>query len=770
MKFRVFSLALWGVTNLFIAAPSAHAQQGVLPTVKAIQIEFVGPQSVSKEKILANMRTRVGKPYSSQITEEDVRNLYATGDVTNVRIFGEPTGDGVKVIVVVATKASISEVVIKGSTRVKASKLRDQISAKPGDALSESSLNADRQKIAEYYQGKGYGDVDVRYRTEAGEKGASRVIFEVTEGVKTKIAQVYFQGNSAVTRKQMLKAIKTKPKGLLTVFSSTAGKLNSDQIEEDRTAIRELLQSKGYLHADVRQPTVTRRGEKVDVTFPIVEGAQFRVGKVTYSGARVIPLDEMTRGLQLKSGAIFSPQAMQADRKKLSDLYGAKGYIEMQPNAAPTPAGAGLVDVNFRIDEGVQYYVDKVNITGNTRTKDKVIRRELALAPGEVFNTVRMDASRKRVENLRYFSKTEVRPSEPLFSVPGHRDLNVDVTETGTGRFEFGAGFSSIDNLLGYVQFRESNFDLAGLFNGHVRGAGQKFNFRAQYGTRRKDFVISLTEPYFLDQKLSLGTELFYRDASYNSRVYDERRYGGDINLRKPINDFTSMRFEYRAENTDLHNFDPKISPTILAEQGARWKSQISVNLTYDTRDTVYLPHKGERIEFQTYLAGGFLGGDTDIYGIDLTGTKYFTLPWDTILSFEGQVATVETWSGGDRVPIYDRLYLGGQNNLRGFRYRDVSPKDENNEPIGGKSLARFTAEYTFPIAESIRGAVFYDVGLVNSEAWDFGANNLSSDVGVGVLLELPFVGPMRLDYGFPIQSEGESKSGKFNVNVGYKY
>ena len=245
---------------------------------------------------------------------------------------------------------------------------------------------------------------------------------------------------------------------------------------------------------------------------------------------------------------------------------------------------------------------------------------------------------------------------------------------------------------------------------------------------------------------------------------------GGDINLRKPINDFTSLRFEYRAENTDLHNFDPKISPTILAEKGSRWKSQLSANLTYDTRDTVYLPHKGERIEFQTYIAGGFLGGDTDIYGIDLTGTKYFTLPGDTILSLEGQVASVETWSGGDRVPIYDRLYLGGQNNLRGFRYRDVSPKDENNEPIGGKSLARFTAEYTFPIAESIRGAVFYDVGLVNSDAWAFSTNNLSSDVGIGVLLELPFVGPMRLDYGFPLQSEGESKSGKFNVNVGYKY
>ncbi|MEQ1850045.1 MAG: outer membrane protein assembly factor BamA [Chthoniobacteraceae bacterium] len=770
MKFRILFLALLSILNPLV--PSAtHAQQAPgMPVVRSIEVQFVGPQTVSKEKILANMRTRVGRPYSPQVTEEDVRNLYATGNVTNVRMFGEPQGDGVKVIVVVATKSTVSEVVILGSTRVKSAKLRDQISTKPGDALSESALEADRQKIIEYYQGKGYGDVDVRYRTQGDEKrGTVRAIFDVMEGSRAKIDNVTFTGNSAVKRSELMKVIKTKPKGLMNVFSSTAGKLNSDQVQDDVRAIKELYQSKGYIQAEVRPPSVTRRGVKVDVTFPIVEGARFTVGKVTYAGARVFTLDELTRGLKLKTGAVYSPQSLAADRKTIGDLYGAKGFLDAAIIPTPLPGGPGVVDVNIRIDEGVQYYVDKVNIAGNTRTKDKVIRRELALAPGDVFNTVRMDASRQRLENLRYFSKTDVRPAEPLISVPGRRDLNVDVTEQRTGSFNFGAGFSSIDNLLGFVELTQGNFDVAGW--PRLTGAGQKFRTRIQYGTQRKDFVIGLTEPYFLDQRLSIGTEGYYRDASFTSNVYDERRYGGAIFLRKPLNEFTAARFEYRLEETTLRNFSPFASPTIRAEQGSRTKSQVSAGITYDSRDRVYLPRMGMRIDAQAYLAGGFLGGETDIYGINVEASKYIALPWDTILTLEGQIAGVTTWTGGDRVPLFDRLYLGGPNDLRGFRFRDVGPKDQFGEPIGGQSLARFTAEYTFPIIEMARGAIFYDMGFVNPGAWSFGTDNLNSNYGIGLLLEIPAIGPIRIDYGIPLQSDQfNDSSGRFQFNVGYKF
>ncbi|MEQ1841780.1 MAG: BamA/TamA family outer membrane protein, partial [Verrucomicrobiales bacterium] len=339
-----------------------------------------------------------------------------------------------------------------------------------------------------------------------------------------------------------------------------------------------------------------------------------------------------------------------------------------------------------------------------------------------------------------------------------------------TGSFNFGAGFSSIDNLLGFAEVTQGNFDLLGW--PRFTGAGQKFRARVQYGTQRKDVVVSLTEPYFLDQKLSLGTEAYYRDASFTSNVYDERRYGAAIFLRKPINEFTAARFEYRIEDTYLHNFSNTASPEILAEDvGSQLKSQISTGITFDSRDRVYLPRKGMRIDAQVYVAGGFLGGDSEIYGIDLEASKYISLPGDTILTLEGQIAGVSGFSSGDRVPIYDRLYLGGANSLRGFRYRDVGPKDSQGEPLGGKSLARFTAEYTFPIVEMVRGAIFYDVGFVNAGAWSFGTSNVNSDYGIGLLLEIPAIGPVRIDYGIPISSDRfNDSSGKFQFNIGYKF
>ena len=220
-----------------------------------------------------------------------------------------------------------------------------------------------------------------------------------------------------------------------------------------------------------------------------------------------------------------------------------------------------------------------------------------------------------------------------------------------------------------------------------------------------------------------------------------------------------------------MYNFDPAASATISAEQDRLLKSQISAGITYDSRDRVYLPRKGMRIDAQAYLSGGFLGGDEEIYGVDVEIAKYIHLPGDTILTLEGQIGGVAAWSGAASVPIWDRLYLGGPNNMRGFRFRDVGPKDEFGEPLGGSSLARFTVEYTVPIIEKVRGAIFYDVGFVNAGEWDFSTNNLNSDYGIGLLLELPSIGPIRIDYAFPLQADiFNDGGGRFQFNVGYRF
>ncbi len=760
-----------------LAAPLAVQAQQLLPpplpngpsaapVVRSIEVQYAGASAVSKEKILANMRTRVGRAYSEQVVEEDIRNLYATGNISNVRIFGEPLKDGVKVIVVVQSKGQISEVLLNGVQQLKTSRVRKEISAKPGDTLNEAGLQADKEKLIKYYADKGYTEVDVSYKAEVNEKlGTAQVTFTINEGVKSAIRSVTFVGNSALTVKEIKKVVKTDKKGLLNIFTSGVGRLNQELLEADVAAIRELYQSRGYMDVKVAPPQIARAGDKVDVTFTITEGDQYSVGKVTYVGVKVFPLDELTAGAKVQSGVIYSPQIVRSDVKAMQDLYGTRGYIDFQAGANTAPVPGRKIDVTFNVEEGVQNYLEHINISGNTRTKDKVIRREIPLTPGEVFNTVRVDAGKQRLMNLNYFSKVDTYPADTL--VPGRKDLNVLVEEKRTGSFNFGAGFSSIDSLLGFAEITQGNFDLTRW--PYFTGGGQKFRMRLQYGTQRKDFILSLTEPYFLDREIAVGAELFFREAAFVSDVYSERRFGMDLSARKRLGEFLTGRLNYTLQSIDIFNVAADASQQIKDQEGNLIQSSISGGLTHDTRDSVFLTRRGHRVDLSGFVAGGFLGGTTNHYGFGLEGAQFFLLPRDTILTFVGQVGFVSPWAGDTDVPIYNRLYLGGPNNMRGFRFREVGPKDSNGDPLGGQTLWRATVEVTVPVVDKVRGAAFFDIGSVDANSYSF-SSPINSDVGIGVRLDLP-IGPVRIDYGFPIQRDQfTSSSGRFNFNIGYQF
>jgi outer membrane protein insertion porin family len=489
------------------------------------------------------------------------------------------------------------------------------------------------------------------------------------------------------------------------------------------------------------------------------------VGKLTIVGQQAGSADKIRAILKMKEGSVYSPKALHDDAKAVTDAYGAGGYVDVQLLPQGIPAGPGVVDLTYTVDEGGRSFVERVNIVGNTRTKDKVIRREILIAPGDVFNTVRVDRSKQRLENLGYFAKVDTFPEDT--TVPGRKDLLVQLEEKRTGSLNFGAGFSTIDSLVGFVELTQGNFDL---FNWPTfTGAGEKFRARVQYGTQRQDYVLSLTEPYFLDRPLSLGGEAFYHQSDFFSTEYNQRNYGFNVDLRKPITSFASISLDYRLEEIDIFNVDPTASSAIQAEAGSHLQSQVGTTLLFDTRDNVFLTRRGTRVVFTPYVAGGFLGGNTQVYGFSLAASQYFLLPYDTILLFDGEAATVDTWGNGDRVPIFDRLFLGGANNLRGFNFRDVGPKDEQGEPLGGQTLARITIEYTVPIITKVRGAIFYDTGFVNTNSYDFSTNHIASDVGVGLRLDLP-IGPVRIDYGYPIQKDNNTNGGKINFNVGYQF
>src|SRR5436190_6109396 len=772
MRLSPFAISLAFICALLGMVPASA--QGP-PIVRSIDVQYTGPGTVSKERILAQIRTKVGQPYSDLVVQQDIENLYKTGTVLNVRIFAQPQGEGgVKVIVAVQTRSVVREIVIDGAERLKAKRLRKEIKVKLNQPVNEEQLEQARQKIIEVYQGRGFNDVSVQFRVEPidEKRGTSRVVFTVNEGVKGAIRRIAFEGNEHFSEKVLRKQMKTRGKTLIS-FVDKSGRLDETQLQQDLDKLREWYQNHGYIDVEIKDVRKEHSGNgPIIITIVIAEGPQYHVGKIAVSGEKAATEANIRALLKMKEGSVYSPKALHDDAKAIADAYGSGGYVDLVVLPEGTPAGPARIDVHYKIEEGDRSFLQRINIAGNTRTKDKVIRREVLLAPGDVFNTVRVDTTKKHLENLGYFAKVETYPEDT--DVPGRKDLTILVQEKRTGSLTFGGGFSTIDKLVGFAELTQGNFDLLN-WPGFT-GAGQKFRLRIQYGTQRKDFILVLTEPYFLDRRLALSGQVFFTEANYLSTDYDQRNYGFAIELRKPINAYIYATLGYRLQDVDIFNVDPSASEAIQSQEGSTVESEIFSSVVFDRRDNPLLTRRGQRVTLSPYIAGGFLGGDTQIYGLDLEGSQYFPFRWDTILLINGEIATVSTWGSGnqipgssDQVPIFERLFLGGSNNLRGFPFREVGPQDQNGEPLGGNSMARATVEFTFPIIEKARGAIFYDTGFVNSDSWSFGFNHIASDIGIGLRLDLP-IGPLRLDYGYPLQRDGYNGGGHFNFNVGYQF
>jgi len=765
--FAIWVASICALFGALIARAQAPQSAPAPPIIRSIDVQYTGAQAVSKERILAQMRTKVGQPYSNQVVEQDVAALYKTGVIQNVRIFAQPEGDGVKVIVAVQIRAILREIEITGAERIKPKRLRKEIKLPLNRAVDEQQLEEARQKIIDVYQGQGFTDVSVQFRIDPidEKRGTARVVFTINEGVRGAVKQIRFEGNAHFSEKVLRKQMKTRGRSPI-YFVDKTGRLDEVQLEQDMDKLREFYQDHGYIDVEIKTPRRerTEKGPMI-ITIPIVEGPQYHVRKLTISGQQNTTEDKIRKLLKMKEGSVYSPKQLRDDAKAVADAYGSGGYVDLVVLPEGAPAGPALIDVHYKIEEGARSFVNRINIEGNTRTKDKVIRREVLVAPGDVFNTVRVDLTKKRLDNLGYFAKVETYPEET--DIPGRKDLTIMLQEKRTGSLSFGGGFSTVDKLVGFAELTQGNFDL---FNWpSFTGGGQKFRLRIQYGTQRKDLIMTLTEPYFLDRRLALTGQLFYTEANYLSSEYDQRNYGFMVELRKPLNSYTYATLGYTLQDVDIFDVSASASDFIQSQAGSTLESKVFTSIVFDSRDNPLLSRHGRRFTFSPFIAGSFLGGDIRVYGMDLEGSQYFHLPWDTILLINGEIATVSHYSYGSGVPIYERLYLGGSNNLRGFPFREVGPKDSNGEPLGGQSMARTTIEWTFPIIEKARGAVFYDTGFVNTSSWAFGFNHIASDIGVGIRLDLP-IGPLRLDYGYPIQRDGYNGGGHFNFNVGYQF
>ena len=745
-------------------AESAPAER----IVKEVDVRFTGSSTVDRARVLSNMRLKTGEVYTKEKEEDDLRALYSSGDFTSdVRIETVDVAGGVKIIVTGEARAAMGDLSFSGNTIFNSDRLRDEVDFKAGGVVDDIKLNEARAKISELYKNKGYPDTTVTYSVEPGNRsGFSRIVFNIDEGGRGVINDVLFEGNSAFSASRLRGVTSSDDRNWLKIWDLKR-KLDRDKVQQDMTAIQEFYGNHGYFDARVTGVDPMSVGDKVNLVFRISEGQQYTTAEVNVTGNKIFDNAQLIPVFQLEAGKVFSLADMKSDIETITDFYGSRGYAE----AKVTPRVSrqnGQIAITYAIEEGGQFKVGKINVSGNQETRTDVILREMAIDPGDDYNTIKIKKSMSRLRGLDYFEENNGVDFMPVTSAsgPDYKDLNVTVNEKKTGTVQFGAGFSSIDSIVGMVEISQKNFDATNWPS--FTGGGQRFRMNLRAGTRRKDFLLSLTEPYFMGQRLAVGGDLFWTEKTYLSDYYDQREAGVTLHMRKPLTDNVDMRVAYTLQQVEIYDMDQKASPELLAEEGKFTQSRLSGSLVYDTRNSIQAPSKGEKLSFEAAFSG--LGGDVESYNLTLSGQKYWEMPWETVFSVEGKLAVVDALGGGN-VPIFEREFLGGARDLRGFDYRDVGPRDANGEPIGGGTSGWITFEYTVPVVSSVRAAVFTDLGFVNRDSWDFSTGDFNADVGFGVRLKLPVLGPIKLDYGIPVTSDKfNDGGGRFQFSVDYKY
>jgi len=775
---------LFAIFLAVVAAPRAFAQPARPPPPKVgtITVTFLNQANlVSEQVVRANMQLREGMDFDPALADRDIHTLMLTGHFELVDIKQTPRPDGTKVdlVVEITPKRRVLAVRYDGNVALKPVGMLSfggfgkEVKTKANEPLDLHQINEDATTIRTYYQDHGYNQATVTSHLEGDPAtGFATVVFTINEGAKVKITGIVFTGNDHIKSAELVKQMETR-KWWLFSFITGSGRLKDDQFDDDLDKLRDYYREQGYL--DVAVPPRSQIGYvypapgKLVITIPVVEGRQYRVGRIAITGANIIPVPQLLAALRVTSGVPFAPSKIDKDIAALEDAYGSRGYIEARVRLVRQPnLETGNIDVEYALTEGDQFHVESVKIDGNTKTKSLVILRELNLGPGDVFDSVRMKSSELKLKNTGFFD--EVIASPQTTSVPDRKDLKISLKEASTGALNFGAGFSSLERLVVYAEVTQGNFDYANP-KSLYQGAGQKARLRLQLGTNSSEALLSWEEPWLFEQQLALGFQIYRTAANFPGQLYNEIRTGGEVYLRKHLFELVEGQLGYTYEVVKIDGIDPTAGPVIQALQGTQTVSKFTFTMTRDTRDKLLNPTRGNRAELTTELAGHF-GGDVDYYRLEARDAQFFLVSTtqNQVFSLIGRLGVIDNYGSSTDVPYFDKFFLGGPYTLRGFQYRAVGPTDSLGEALGGKTYGLASAEYSIEMFDQARFALFYDAGFVNPNAYDLSVSQFNDDFGFGFRLLLAGA-PLNLDFGFPLTAGPFNRKGlQFNFSVGTRF
>ena len=752
---KIYKILIMAFAFFLMPIMESHVYAQTEELVGSVKIE--GNKRVDTSTLLFYIKTRKGEALSRKQIGKDIEKIYGLGQFKDIRVETRQGSEGLEVVFIVEEIPSIGDVMLYGNKEIEDGDIHEIIGFKRGEAFQAHMMTDAKEKINSLYNEKGFFFATVDVVSKISERNLMNIHVRVREGEKVGIKNIRFSGNKNFSDGDLSDQIETKAETWIS-FLDESGLYKKDTLKLDVFRLEGYYQDHGYIRVRVQDPKIDidRESKEINISIPIDEGLQYRVGKVTSKEDDIVTEDEVLKALKMKMRDVYSISKLRTGVMNIGDLYSERGYAYADVNPiTKINESSRTVDVNIEVDRGRKVYVGEITVIGNTRTLDNVIRREFRLKEGELFDSVKLKRSKQRINNLQFFEDVKIdtrRGKEPDLV-----EIITTVTERQTGSINVGAGFSSNENLIFNAGISQNNF----------MGTGRRVVFSTNLSSRRSDYNLSLTDPRLFDTELSGGVDAFNTETNFWS--YMAKRTGGGVRIGKSLSEYDWLGLNYNYADTEIS--DVKVPTTYLKNEN-RTTSRISPSFIRDTRDNFMNPSSGSRHVVRLDLAG--LGG-TKFHKASYEGSHYWPIIGKLVGMVHGEIAWADGYAA-DSLPAFERYYMGGPRSLRGYQIRNVGPKDSLGNPLGGNQSLLLNLELQYPFTKGLRGFAFYDRGQLygggddtstTSTTWDLA--KMRDSIGAGVRFLSPF-GPVGMAYGVKLDKATGEKSGEFHFSAGNSF
>jgi outer membrane protein insertion porin family len=737
-------------------------------------------ESFDQKKILSRMKTKKGDNFSQLIFDTDLKML--SNDFDKVRPEIKIIDGKLDIILYVWPKPVIGKIVWEGNKQIASKTLMKKLEIKEGTVFSRKEFNKALNNVKEYYLKKGFFESQITYSIEqmSANSNEIKVVVDIEEGKSGHVKDIVFKGFTKDEKSDLREMMYIKKYNFLTSWMTGKGIFNKDALEQDRMTILDYLHNKGYADATVDIKILDDdSSDKIIIEITAHRGILYRIGKVIIEGNELIPTKELEDRIIIHENDVFAPEKVRDSIESIKEAYGKKGYIEAHINyETALHVNEPIYDIKFSIIEGKCFKIGLIRILGNQHTKSNVILRESLLVPGQKFDSRKLKATQYRLENIGYFENVNVyavKSTDDLDLGDNYRDVYIEVKEKSTGSLSAFVGVSSLDDIFGGFDLTETNFNYKGIVRifedgpGAMRGGGEYLRGKINWGAKQRNIMVSWMTPYFRDTLWRFGYEISKTDSKLQSKDFNVKTYGGSVYASYPVTNYWTygMKYRLRHESSTIHmsgsdSIDERKEKERLADNKGLL-SAIGTSMVYDSTDNSYKARRGIRSIMEAEFSG--IGGKFHFLKLNYLNTLYHPLWKKATMKYRAELRFIQPFGSTnyEKIPLAERLFVGGENTVRGYKPYIIGPRmiGNNKDPVGGISSSVFSVECSQEVFKLMDVFAFFDAGSVSKEK--FTISKLRASCGVGARLELMNRVPITVGYGYPINREfKKDKQGYF--------